>query len=185
MKLWTIMHYPAEWEKTYVTRKGETVHFRPEQASDTEMLWSMYSTLSKDTLSKLVPPFTRERVEGWTKNIDYNNILAIVAAIGDQRIVATASLHFNSQEVLRHRAELAITVHDDYQNMGIGTTLLSHLLDIARERGLKKVYLTVRADNKRAIGLYRKFGFEIEGHLKKEMGLNGEFVDDYRMALFL
>jgi putative acetyltransferase len=51
--------------------------------------------------------------------------------------------------------------------------------------GLKKVHLTVRADNKRAIRLYSRFGFEIEGTFKKEMLLNGEFLDDYRMALFL
>lgn len=179
------MCYPASWEKTFTAKNGEAIQFRPELAADTELLWGMYSTLSEDTLSKLVPPFTRERVEVWTKNIDYNNILAIIAVIGDQRIVATASLHFNSQEVLRHRAELAITVHDEYQNQGIGTALLAHLLDIARERSLKKVHLTVRADNKRAISLYSKFGFEIEGTLKKEMCLNGEFIDDYRMALFI
>ena len=47
--------------------------------------------------------------------------------------------------------------------MGIGTALLTHLLDVAKERGLKKVHLTVRADNQRAIGLYKKFGFKGEG----------------------
>jgi RimJ/RimL family protein N-acetyltransferase len=179
------MRYPASWEKTFVAKNGEALHFRPEQASDTELLWNMFSTLSEATVSNLIPPFTRERVEDWTKNIDYSKVLAIVAVTGDGRIVATGSLQFNPQEVMRHRAELGLTVHDSYQHRGIGTALLSHLIDIAKELGLKKVHLTVRADNKRAIRLYSRFGFEIEGTFKKEMILNGEFLDDYRMALFL
>ena len=125
------------------------------------------------------------RVEGWTKNIDYNKVLAIVAVTGDGHIVATGSLQFNPQEVMRHKAELSLTVHDSYQNRGIGTALLSHLLVIAKEKNLKKVHLTVRADNKRAIDLNKKFGFQVEGTFHKEMCLNSEFIDDYRMALFL
>jgi RimJ/RimL family protein N-acetyltransferase len=179
------MCYPAGWEKTFIAKTGETIHFRPEQASDTEMLWGMFSTLSEATVSNLIPPFTRERVEGWTRNIDYNKVLAIVAVTGDERIVATASLQFNPQEVLRHNAELGITVHDSYQNRGIGTALLSHLLGIAKERGIKKVHLTVRIDNERAIRLYSKFGFKTEGTFLKEMRLNGKYIDDQRMALFL
>lgn len=179
------MHYPASWEKDFVDKNGETLNFRPEQATDTEMLWAMFSTLSEATVSNLIPPFNRERVEGWTKNIDYSKVLAIVAVTWDARIVASGSLQFNPQPVMRHKAELGLTVYDSYQNRGIGTALLSHLLDIAKEKGLKKVHLTVRADNTRAIGLYRKFGFEVEGTFKKEMCLNGEFLDDYRMALFL
>jgi putative acetyltransferase len=179
------MSYPASWEKIFVARNGETIHFRPEQAADTEMLWSMYSTLSEATVSNLMPPFTRERVEGWTKNIDYSKVLAIAALTGDARIVATASLQFNLQEALQHKAELGITVHDSYQKMGVGTALLKHVLDIAKERGLKNIHLIVRVDNERAICLYSKFGFKVEGTFHNEMCLNGRYVDDYRMALFL
>jgi ribosomal protein S18 acetylase RimI-like enzyme len=179
------MCYPASWEKAFVAKNGEAIQFRPKQATDIEMLWAMFSTLSEATVSNLIPPFTRERVEGWTKDIDYSKVLAIVAVTGDGRIVANASLQFNPQEVLRHKAELGITVHDSCQNLGIGTALLEHLLGIAKEKGLKKVHLTVRIDNNRAIHFYSKFGFEIEGTFQKETCLNGVFIDDYRMALFL
>jgi ribosomal protein S18 acetylase RimI-like enzyme len=179
------MCYPASWEKTFTAKNGETIQFRPKQAADTEMLWVMFSTLSEATVSNLIPPFTRERVEGWTKDIDYSKVLAIVAVTANGRIVANASLQFNPQEVLRHKAELGITVHDSCQNLGVGTALIEHLLEIAKEKGIKKVHLTVRADNKRAIHLYNKFGFKVEGTFQKEMLLNGEYIDDQRMALFL
>ena len=182
------MEYPSEWEMEFTAKDGRKVKFRPEQPSDTEMLWKMFSTLSEESASNLLPPFTRERVESWTSNINYNEVLAIVAVIeenGEQRIVGDASLKFNPHEALKHKAELGITVHDDYQSMGIGTALLQHILDIARMKKLSKVWLQVSTDNDRAINMYKKAGFEIEGKLCKESYINGKHRNEYRMALFL
>jgi N-acetylglutamate synthase-like GNAT family acetyltransferase len=50
------------------------------------------------------------------------------------------SLSFHSLEAIRHKAELGVTVHDDYQSQGLGTTMIKHLLEIAQQKGLKKVY---------------------------------------------
>ncbi len=182
------MDYSSEWEIEFTARNGKKVVFRPEQPDDTEMLWEMFSTLSEESLSNLLPPFTRERVESWTNNINYNEVLAIVAVINEnngQHIIGSASLKFNPQESFRHKAELGLTVHDDYQNMGIGTALLTHLIDIARIKKLSKVWLLVSTANDRAINVYKKAGFEIEGKLCKESYVNGKYRDEYRMVLFL
>lgn len=182
------MEYPSYWRKQFTTKNGRKVLFRPVQSSDTEMLWRMFSTLSEKTLSNLIPPFTRERVEGWTSNIDYDKVLTILAVAQEkkeEKIVASASLKFNPQKILKHKAELAIAVHDNYQNIGIGSALIEHLLKIARKRMLIKVWLNVRAANEPAIRVYRKVGFELEAKLCKECCINGEFEDEYRMAIFL
>ena len=76
-------------------------------------------------------------------------------------------------------------MHDDYQNMGIGSAILKHLLDIAKMKKLTKVSLNVDADNDRAIHIYKKAGFEIEGKLRNEKYHNGQYSDEYRMAIFL
>ena len=180
------MDYPSEWETEFTAKNGKKVVFRPEQSGDTEMLWEMFSTLSEESVSNLIPPFTRERVESWTSNIDYDEVLAIVAVVADRnknRIIGSASLKFNPQEALKHKAELGLTVHDAYQNMGIGTALLNHLIDVARMKKLTKIWLQVSADNDRAIYLYKKAGFTVEGKLCKESCINGRYRDEYRMAL--
>jgi L-phenylalanine/L-methionine N-acetyltransferase len=182
------MVYPNDWEKVFIAKNGKTINFRPEKVTDTDMLWKMFSTLSEITVSNLIPPFTRERIESWTSNIDYNEVLAIVAVTEEeniQRIVGSASLKFNSQKVFKHKAELGIAVHDDYQKLGIGTALLNHLLAIAKMKKLKKVGLIVNIKNERAIYMYRKIGFEFEGTLHRELLYKGRYNNLYQMALFL
>jgi len=182
------MANPVKLETTFTSKNGKLLRFRPKRSTDTDMLWEMFSTLSQATVSNLVPPFTRERIEGWTKNIDFNDVLTIVAVVEEKdgmRIVGSASLKFNTQEVFKHKADLALTVHDDYQNLGIGTALLGHLLDIARKRGLAKICLTVNVNNSRAKHVYQKAGFTSEGTLLKEICINGSYLDEQRMALFL
>ena len=57
------MKYPTEWATVFTTKKGIKVRFRPCQSGDTEMLWKMFSTLSEISVSNLIPPFNRERIE--------------------------------------------------------------------------------------------------------------------------
>lgn len=179
--------YPKECEKTIRLDDGTTVFFRPELPTDTEMLWGMFSTLSKKSLRFLVLPFPRERVERWTSNIDYDRALPILAVVQQEkkkRIVSTASLGFFEAEAYKHKAEFGITVHDDFQNRGIGTALTRHMLDIAKKKGLRKVFLKVLTQNKRAIHMYEKCGFKIEAKLKEENFINGKYYNDYVMSIF-
>jgi RimJ/RimL family protein N-acetyltransferase len=181
------VNYPEGWEKIIMLKNGVRVLLRPELSTDTEMLWQMFSTLSEASLDHLVTPFTYERIEGWTSNIDYDKslpILALVEENGKQRVVSSATLSFFAVEAFRHKAELGVTVHDDFQNFGLGTVLVNFMLDIARMKGLKKVYLLVNTDNARAIHVYEKCGFRIEATLRKEF-YKGRLRDDFRMAIFL
>lgn len=53
-----------------------------------------------------------------------------------------------------------IAVVPDYEGRGIGSMLLTRLLEEARRRNAADVLLEVRADNPRAQHLYLRFGFE-------------------------
>lgn len=180
--------YPKEYEKTVTFDDGTIVYFRPELATDTEMLWEMFSTLSKESLRFLVMPFPRERIERWTSNIDYDRALPILAVVQQgkkTRVVATASLGFFEADAYKHKAEFGITVHDDFQSKSLGTVLTEYMLSIAKKKRLRKVFLKVVAENKRAIHVYQKCGFKIEAKLKEDNFVDGKYYDDYIMSIFL
>jgi ribosomal-protein-alanine N-acetyltransferase len=56
-----------------------------------------------------------------------------------------------------------IAVARSAQGQGLGARLLQALLDEATRRGQRRVMLEVRADNRRAISLYERFGFRSSG----------------------
>jgi len=183
-----VFKYPKEHKKVIILRDGAKVFLRPELSTDTNMLWEMFSTLSKESLRFLVGPFTRERIQGWTNNINYDRVLPIVGLAeeeGKTRIVASATLTFFEAPADKHKAELGITVHDDYQNKGLGTALTGHMVEIAKKRGLRKVSLRVLTENEKAIHMYEKCGFKIEARLREEHFVNEKYYDDYIMSLSL
>ena|SRR5687768_8858018 len=59
-----------------------------------------------------------------------------------------------------------IAVHPESRRRGLGRTLLSSVLDDARQRRLRVVGLEVRPSNHEALGMYDSFGFKVVGRRK-------------------
>jgi RimJ/RimL family protein N-acetyltransferase len=133
-----------------------------------------------------IPSHARESSNGQAKSTIKRHC-PIVCLIQEtrQKIVAVASLEFSDVLAEKHKAEFGITVHDDFQNKGIGTTLTKHMICIARNKRLRKITLKVLTRNKKAIHVYKKCGFKIEAKLRKESLINGRYYDDYIMSMFL
>ena len=184
-------YIPDYWTKQVTLRDGTNVFLRPEKKSDLAMLKDMFRSLSNASKRFLTAEVTEERIEGWIKNLDYEKALPILSVItaqdGYERIISTASLGFDDSDYYKHKTEFGITVHDDYQNLGLGTIVTKHMIDIARKMGLKKMYLRVQTDNERAIHVYKKCGFHIEGKLEMEYWnyISKTYGDDYQMAILL
>jgi len=109
--------------------------------------------------------------------------LALVAEL-DGEPVATAGLHpVGLAARRRHVMMLGISVSASAQGKGVGTALMKALCDYADNwAGVLRIELTVFDDNARAIGLYRKFGFELEGTHPAYAMRNGRYVSALSMA---
>ena len=80
--------------------------------------------------------------------------------MADGRVVATAGVDaVGTRDKLRHRAEFGISVLRAYWGLGLGRALTEACIQCAKEAGYEQIELTVVAENKRAIALYRKAGF--------------------------
>lgn len=86
-----------------------------------------------------------------------------------------------------HVVTLTIVVYPRWQSQGVGKALLAHAIKWAQANPrIRKIELTVRADNTRAIAMYRTSGFEHEGLLRERVkGTDGIVRDDIAMAHFL
>lgn len=133
-----------------------------------------------------IPSERIKRNEDYIASIDDNThqfVAVIKEATGEEKIIGSAGLNVFPNPRMRHSASIGIMVHKDFQNKGVGTQLMEAIIDIADNwLMLIRVELTVFADNEKAINLYKKFNFEIEG-IKKKAGIrNGEYVDELMMA---
>ena len=63
--------------------------------------------------------------------------------------------------------------------------LMRRALDSARQGGLRRVELSVHADNARAIALYEKIGFVHEGRARDAVLIDGRYIDSLNMAIIL
>jgi ribosomal protein S18 acetylase RimI-like enzyme len=76
-----------------------------------------------------------------------------------------------------------LAVDPSFEGHGAGRALMEALIELARERGGRRMTLRVFAPNERARRLYERLGFEVEGVLSKEfMVADEEYVDDVLMA---
>lgn len=60
-------------------------------------------------------------------------------------------------------AEFSVVIGDPWQGIGIGAQLLSHLIFIAKDRTIKKLWGLIQRENKNMIELARKRDFTIIG----------------------
>lgn len=75
-------------------------------------------------------------------------------------------------------AEFAIVLCQRAIGTAIATTALFHIMNNAfKFLKLHKVYLYVRADNKRAIAFYKKNNLTYEGRFKEHLYIDGNFKD--------
>ena len=72
-----------------------------------------------------------------------------------------------------------------HRGQGFGSQLLSSVLNHSKEFGLEKIELNVYTSNTAGIALYKKFGFEQEGLIKKYRKINDKYFDSIGMGKFL
>lgn len=91
-----------------------------------------------------------------------------------------------SLESNRHVGLLrAIAVAPTQRGTSLAQELMGVAIAAARERGMRKLCLTVLGSNPRAIAFYKRHGFVVEGTLRDEFLLRDVYVDDVLMALDL
>lgn len=106
-----------------------------------------------------------------------------VVAVQAGQLVGSAGLHPNDRLRRRHCAMLGISVAVAAQGQGVGTELMRTLCDYADNWAqILRIELTVFIDNARAISLYQRFGFRVEGTHRAYALRHGRFADVLAMA---
>lgn len=125
------------------------------------------SKMTESDLSLISPNFNSEFDEFWNVSIlkddlKKDNSTYFIAKINDE-IVGFAGI----KKICTEIEIMNIVTKVDKRHLGIGTKLLHHLIDNAKQQNVKTINLEVNENNKYAISLYEKFNFKRIGLRKK------------------
>lgn len=152
--------YPTHWEADVVLSDGGTAHVRPIHPDDAERLRRFHARLSPESIYLRYfapyPHLTDRDVERFT-NVDYDTRAALIATIGTEMV---AVVRYDSAH--DGEAEVAFLVEDGQQGRGLGSVLLEHVAEAARERGIRRFIADVLPNNRRMINVFLEAGYRIE-----------------------
>ncbi|MFF5293247.1 bifunctional acetate--CoA ligase family protein/GNAT family N-acetyltransferase [Paractinoplanes globisporus] len=141
---------------------GSAAHLRQIRPEDAPAIVEFHSRMSERTrYLRYFSPYPRipERDLERFVNVDHHDREAYVVVSGP-RIMAVGRY-----ERLGHdspEAEVAFVVEDAHQGRGIGSVLLEHLADAARENGITRFVAEVLPENGGMLRVFSDFGYQIQ-----------------------
>ena len=110
------------------------------------------------------------------------NSLLLIALAGGQTVGFLAAMG-GERNRLRHSALLAVGVLRANWSQSVASRMLSEAISWAPAAGIKRLELTVHTANARAVALYQRHGFEIEGTRRSSLRVDGVYTDEYLMSV--
>ncbi len=161
--------YRWQHELRFQARNGAELLLRPIREIDEQRMRDLFYSLSESTVYKrwfrVVPRLLRADLLGYLDVDDRDNV-AIIAETqtedSEPEIVAVGRYH---NDRASNYAEVAFEVRDDWQRQGIGTALLRHLIEIAKQSGIDGLTAEVLATNTEMMRVFHRSGLEVSSIL--------------------
>jgi RimJ/RimL family protein N-acetyltransferase len=111
----------------------------------------------------------------------------LILAVLDGEIVGNIDFHVGNRQRTAHAGEFGMGMLPKARRRGLGTLLLNQLIEWTKSvPQLEKINLRVISNNPRAMGLYRKLGFQEEGRRIREIKYSdGSYADEILMGKLL
>jgi len=163
------LSYPQKYEKRIDVKGFAPLLMRPLRMTDEAKMSRMFYDHSDATVykrwhhrRKQLPHRDLLRL----MEIDYAKNMAVVIESEpeglESKLVGVGRYH---TDPATNYAEIAFVIQDDWQGHGLGTTLLQHLIDIARENGVTGFTAEVLAENRAMQHVFHKSGLEVQSKL--------------------
>ncbi|WNS45110.1 GNAT family N-acetyltransferase [Paenibacillus sp. MMS20-IR301] len=153
---------------------------------DAGALLSLQHRLDQETAYMMLAPGERkseiQQVEEMIASFAKADTSILIGAEAGGELAGYLSVRGGSFSRNKHSAYIVIGILKQYQGMGIGNGLFIEMDRWAKASGIVRLELTVMIHNERAVALYTRQGFDIEGVKKKSLLVNGEWVDEYYMS---
>ncbi|HET7272016.1 MAG TPA: bifunctional acetate--CoA ligase family protein/GNAT family N-acetyltransferase [Rubrobacter sp.] len=184
-----IRPYPKQYVFHEELRDGTPLTIRPIRPEDELLMVKFHETLSETSV--YMRYFHMMNLDQRTAHkrltricfIDYDREMALVAEqtdpeTGEREIMGVARM--SSRGGAPGEAEISVLINDRFQRRGLGTLLLSRLIELGRTEGLSRITAEILFDNYPMQRIARKLGFHLRRDTE-EMVMKAE-LDLYQIA---
>ena len=156
--------YPSQWEADVVLRDGSVAHVRPIVPDDADRLRRFHAGQSADSIYlRFFAPLKQlsERDVHRFTHVDYDDRVALVVMLRGE-IIGIGRY----DRITPTSAEVAFNISDAYQGKGIGSVLLEHLADIARDHGVSTFEAEVLPQNRKMLAVFSDAGYLVSRRIE-------------------
>lgn len=151
-----------DWNRHLTTRSGFRLHVRPARSADSGTVAEFFTHVTREDLRFRFLTALNEvgasQITALTQ-VDHQQTEDFLAFTEDgAMMIATAML---ACDAAMERGEVAIALHKDFKNKGIGWELLAHIARYAEAKGVRTLESIESRDNHAAIALERDMGFSV------------------------
>ncbi|MBT8212050.1 MAG: GNAT family N-acetyltransferase, partial [Acidimicrobiia bacterium] len=158
--------YPSDWASDVALNDGKTVRMRPILPEDRAGLQDLVAAMGERSqyyrFMQVKGELTEKELDHFTL-LDYADRMAFVV---EQKKELIAVGRYDRDPDEPTVAEVAFSVADDHQGRGIGTRLLAHLTDYARDNGVTAFRAFVLNANHVMMRVFRSAGFVMHRELE-------------------
>jgi hypothetical protein len=172
-------------------RLGESVVIREATAEDARSIINILRTSLQEPDNNLSQSLddvdiTEQEQQQYIKNLtgNTNELMLVAEVISQSAIVGVLTCQGKPQKTRRHVVQMQVTVQKGWRGKGIGTRLIQQSIHWAkRHKHIRRIELYVLARNTKAVSLYSRLGFRVEGRGTGAIYKNGKYLDNYWMAV--
>ncbi len=171
-------------------KNGQNVVLREATKKDAQAIIDFYNLVGGETVylsfGKNEYKVDVKQQENMIETTNSSNNNTMILATINEEIIGIGTISSNQKKKGKHVGILGIVITDKYCNLGLGKLMMDELINWCKGNDItKKITLVVSQDNPRAIALYEKCGFEIEGILKNEIYIDGDFFNLVSMGMII
>ena len=141
-----------------LTREGRVVRIRPLRPEDADELRELHAGVGEDSLRYRFFSVSRHAASEYAEHLLQQDPGSLcLVALAEGRVAGVAS----AEPAEPGSMEVAFLIADAQHGQGIGSLLLEHLAEMAREHGVTRFVADVLAGNRLMHQVFRDIGFQV------------------------
>ncbi|MEP7342417.1 MAG: GNAT family N-acetyltransferase [Acidobacteriota bacterium] len=164
------------------------LQIRNAQPDDAEAILRVFNPIIEAGLyTAFDTPFTVEAERDFIVNFPRRGVFHIAVRADGGRVVGFQNVEplANYTRAFDHVGVIGTFVDLDCRRMGVASKLFAATFAAAGSKGYEKLFAFVRGDNPVALATYLKQGFQVIGTARRQVRINGQYIDEILIEKFL